>query len=173
MRALLLGHSGGRQRPQIVSHRRWRRCDMRWMGSGLLVIYHEPVVPVVALHDRRCTQTGAYERGRRGFRTPRGRRFGYWRGVSTIAGEGLGRGLIVETLWLVLAGRTFTEGRTVGRGQVESGPETIVLLLEFGNAQLESLQMCGSSSTKCSLDVSRSVRRKVIVSFATTLGGHG
>lgn len=109
------------------------------MGSGLLVVHHEPVVPVVALHDRRCAQVGTDERGRRGFRTPRRRRIRYRRRISALVGDRLGPTSVIERLWFVFAGRTFTEGWTVGGWQVESSSKTVVLLLEFGDARLESL----------------------------------
>jgi hypothetical protein len=35
------------------------------------------------------------------------------------------------------------------------------------------LKVGGASSTECTLDVSGTVRRKIVVSFATSLGGHG
>lgn len=142
------------------------------MRGRLLVVHDEPpLVPLVVLHDRRRAHARPHERRRRGLRALRRRGFPNRRRVPAL-GVGLRQGRVVECLGFVLAGRTFAEGRTIGWGQVEGGAQTVVLLLELGDAHLESLQVCGSSCAKCSLDISRPVRREIVVALATTLGRH-
>jgi len=71
----------------------------------------------------------------------------------------------------VAASGTTSEGLTVRRGQRQHLTKSVVFSLEELNAQLKVLEMGSTTSTECTLNVTSTIRRQVVVALTATLGG--